>query len=116
MGPLLRVLLVVAHVAATAFACPAPSADVPSPELARAYGANALHAHGSEPEGQELRAPCPCGCDEAPVAAQLSGPLGAALLPAPLAADLPRAVHFASAQMGDSLAPPRLPDPVPRLA
>lgn len=118
MGTLLRVLLVAAHLAATASSCPAPEGTAPAPELARAYSVNALHTHGEEPEGRagELRAPCACGCDEAPVATLGGGPLGAALLPAAAAADLPRAAHFGAAEAGACLAPAGLPDPVPRLA
>jgi hypothetical protein len=118
MGTLLRVVLVAAHVAATASSCPAPVASAPAPELARAYSANVLHAHGQEPEGRagELRAPCACGCDERPVATLGSGVLGAALLPAASIADLPRAAHFTAVEAGARLASARVPDPVPRLA
>ena len=118
MDSLLRVLLVAAHLAATAFACPASSPSAPAPELARAYSANALHAHGPEPEGRagELRAPCPCGCDETPLAASLFGPLGVALLPAPAVAELPRAAHGSASEARARTSPTRLPDPVPKLA
>lgn len=118
MGALLRILLVAAHLAATASSCPAPDVTAPAPELARAYSGNALHTHGAEPEGRagELRAPCACGCDEAPMRTLGSGPLGAALLPTASVADLPHAAHFSAAEGGTRLAPARLPDPVPRLA
>lgn len=116
MGALLHILLVAAHLAACAFVCPAPEA-APAPELLRAYSANALHTHGTEPaDGAELRAPCACGCDEAPRTQALSGPLGVALLPAPTAAELPRAAHGAASEARAHPCPTRLPDPVPKLA
>jgi len=118
MGALLRILLVAAHLAATASSCPAPDVTAPAPELARAYSVNALHTHGAGAphRATELRAPCACGCDERPVATLGSGSLGAALLPTRVEAELPRAAHFSTAQGGTRLAPALLPDPVPRRA
>jgi hypothetical protein len=118
MGTLLRVLLVAAHLAATASSCPAPDVNTAAPELERGYSVNALHTHGEEPVGRagELRAPCPCGCDEAPMATLGGGPLGAALRPAPAGTDLPRAAHCSVAEARAHLATVLLPDPVPRLA
>src|SRR5262245_47180011 len=114
---LLRILLVAAHLAAGASVCPAPEAGAPAPELLAAYSANALHAHGAEPASAdgELRAPCPCGCDEAPATAPLGGPLGVALLPAPLRTELPRAAHAGATNAVLTRAPARLPEPVPKL-
>jgi hypothetical protein len=118
MDTVLRALLVAAHLAATASPCPAPDVTAPAPEFERAHSVNALHTHGAEPEGRagELHAPCLCGCDERPMTTLGSGVLGAALLPAPAAADLPRAAHFSATEADARLAPALLPDPVPRLA
>jgi hypothetical protein len=118
MGSLLRGLLVAAYFAAAVFPCAASEAGAPAPEIGRAFSAHALHTHGEGPPGRasELRAPCPCGCDERPVATLGSGSLGAALLPARVEAELPRAAHFTATENGARLSPARLPDPVPRLA
>ena len=105
-----------AQLAAGAFVCPAPLTNTPPPELLRVYGANALHAHGAETANgaAELRAPCPCGCDEAPLGTHGISPLAAALLPAPPVAVLPRAAHGGAREERATAAPTRLPDPVPK--
>lgn len=113
----LHLVLVAAQLAAGALACP-PVQEAPlAPELARAYSANALHAHGGEPTtaAGELRAPCPCGCDEAPASGPSSARLGYALLPAPPAAVLPRACHRSVSLGSLRDVPADSPDPVPRL-
>ena len=117
MGSVLRVVLVVAHLAGASLSCSAREVTAPAAERERAYGVHVLHAHGEEPgRAGELRAPCACGCDERPLATLGSGVLGVALLPAAIVADLPRATHVSAAQTGARLGPARLPDPVPRLA
>jgi hypothetical protein len=91
----------------------------------RAYEAAALHAHGAAPEypdGElrapdgELRAPCACGCDETPAGRLTASPLGAALVPAQQAPDLPRAAHAHAPppRVQQTLGQPS--DPVPRRA
>jgi hypothetical protein len=118
MRALTRIALAFAYLCAAAFPCVEPGTAAPPPSLARAYVAEALHTHGAPPErpAGELRAPCACGCDEAPLTALGSTPLGAALLPTQPMLALPRANHAASAPLHDCLAPGRLPDPVPRSA
>ena len=118
MGIVLRALLVVAYLAAASFSCSAREVAAPAAERERVYGANVLHAHGGEPQDRagELRAPCACGCDERPLTALGAGVLGAALLPAVITAELPRAAHFSTAEASICPGPPRLPDPVPRHA
>jgi hypothetical protein len=115
---LLRLALVVAYLAGAALPCARADAPAAAPELMRGYAAAAVHSHGDAPASSdgELRAPCPCGCDESPLAALASGVHGNALLPAYAAPQLPRAAHaFAPAAQLTS-APAQLPDPVPRLA
>jgi hypothetical protein len=118
MRALLRLLVIAAQLAASAFPCAPHGAPDLAPELARAYAAGALHAHGAAPEpgASELRAPCACGCDEAPAATLAPHSVGAALLPAASAFSLPRAGHPLAAPLSLALAPARLPEPVPRLA
>lgn len=116
--PVFRLALVVAYLAAAAFPCSRPAAPEAAPERMHAYTAGAVHAHGAAPasEDGELRAPCPCGCDESPAGALASGLYGSALLPAHAAPRLPRAVHVHAPASHLSHAPAQLPDPVPRLA
>lgn len=113
----LRVVLVAAQLVAGALACPAPDSVPLAPELSRAYSANAVHSHGGEPAtpAGELRAPCPCGCDEAPAAGPGLARLGSALLPVSTAPALPRASHRAVSITASSDAPAFPPEPVPRL-
>ena len=115
---LLRLALVVAYLAAAAFPCSRSEAPGAAPERMRSYAAGALHSHGAAPASAdgELRAPCPCGCDESPAAALASGLHGDALLPAYTAPRLPRAAHAYAPAAQLSRAPAQLPDPVPRLA
>ena len=115
---LLRLALVVAYLAAAALPCSRADAPDVAPDLAQAYAAGALHAHGGAPASSdgELRAPCPCGCDESPAAALASGVHGDALLPAYTAPRLPRAAHAYAPAAQLTSAPAQLPDPVPRLA
>ena len=118
MTALLRLVLTLAYLAAAALPCAAPDGAVPAPELMRAYEAAALHAHGAAPEcpDGELRAPCPCGCDETPAGRLAASPLGAALVPAQQTPDLPRAAHphAPPPRVQQTLGQPS--DPVPRLA
>ena len=117
MGIVLRVLLVVAHLAGASFSCSTREVAAPAAERERSHGLNILHAHGDDPgRAGELRAPCACGCDERPLTTLGSGVLGVALLPAQVVAELPRASHLTPAAVGARPAPARLPDPVPRLA
>jgi hypothetical protein len=116
MAALLRLALAAAYFAAAALPCAPAEADAPGPERMRAYTAGALHAHGGEPASPagELRAPCACGCDEAPAGRLASTPLGAALLPSHELPELPRA---AAPPAEPAAARPRLgppSDPVPR--
>jgi hypothetical protein len=117
MASLLRLALAAAYLAAAALPCAPPDPAAPAPETLRAYASATLHAHGSEPAAAdgELRAPCACGCDEAPAGRLVSTPLGAALVPAQALPDLPRA---AAARSEPPAARPRLgqpADPVPRV-
>ena|SRR3990172_2870129 len=98
MGALLRLLLVGAHLAAIAFACPAPG----SPD----------DVGGSSPE---LHAFCPCGCDEAPPATR-TAQLAAALLPGAILPKLPRATHIEAPPLAATSAHVHAPEPVPRPA
>jgi len=118
MTAVLRLALVLAYLAAAGLPCAARDARAPSLERMRAYAAGALHAHGAAAASAhgELRAPCPCGCDEAPAAASAAGPLGVVLLPAALRPRLPRAAHTHATPARACGAPAQLPDPVPRLA
>jgi hypothetical protein len=113
----LRLLLVLAHLAAASLPCGAPGAEAFAPETLRAYASGAVHAHGGPPEAAdgELRAPCSCGCDETPDGRLVASPLGAALVPAAAAPLLPRAAHAAApaAHRPSRLGSPA--DPVPRL-
>jgi hypothetical protein len=113
---LARLLLVLAHLVAAATPCAAPDAETLAPERLRAYTAAALHAHGAPPEAPdgELRAPCACGCDETPAGRLVSTPLGAALLAAAPAPQLPRAVHAAAHAPRLETRPPTLLEAVPR--
>jgi hypothetical protein len=117
MATLLRLALAAAVLAAAALPCAPPDPAAPAPETLHAFAAGALHAHGGEPATAdgELRAPCACGCDEAPAGRLASTPLGAALLPAQALPDVPRA---APARSEPPAARPRLGqpvDPVPRV-
>ncbi len=114
----LRLALVVAYLAAAAFPCSRSDPPATAPELTHAYAAGALHSHGAAPASAdgELRAPCPCGCDESPAAALASGVHGDALLPAYTAPHLPRATHAFEPAAHLTHAPAQLPDPVPRPA
>jgi len=116
MARLLRLVLTLAYLAAAALPCAAP--DGAAPERMRAYEAAALHAHGAAPESPdgELRAPCFCGCDEAPAGRLASSPLGAALVPAQQTPDLPRAAHPHAPPPRVQQTPGQPSDPVPRLA
>ena len=115
---LFRLALVVAYLAAAALPCSRADAPAVAPELAHAYAAGALHTHGGTPASSdgELRAPCPCGCDESPAAALASSLHGDALLPAYNPPRLPRAAHASTPAPRLTRAPAQLPDPVPRLA
>jgi hypothetical protein len=117
MGAWLRLVLVIAHLGAAALPCAEPAAVTPSP-VAIAAGSGALHTHGAPhaEDAGELRAPCSCGCDEAPPDPGGSTRLGAALLPAPAAPLLLRAGHERSAEPHARHASGRAPEPVPRLA
>jgi hypothetical protein len=118
MGRLLRLVLAVAYLAAAALPCAPPDAAAVAPELMRAYASATLHAHGAAPESLdgELRAPCACGCDETPAGRLVSTPLGAALVPAQSAPDLPRATHVHAPPTRVRQTPGQPTDPVPRLA
>ena len=118
MASLLRLVLAAAYLAAAALPCAGPDESAPAPALMHAYASAALHAHGAAPESAdgELRAPCSCGCDETPAGRLVSTPLGAALVPAQPAPDLPRAAHLPAPPVlvRETLGPPS--DPVPRPA
>lgn len=118
MASLLRLALALAYLAAAALPCAGPEADVPDPERMRAYAAAAVHAHGAAPASPdgELRAPCSCGCDESPAGRLVSTPLGAALVPAEAAPDLPRAAHAGAPPLRLARTAGQPSDPVPRLA
>jgi len=115
---LFRLALVVAYLAAATLPCSRADETGATPEQARAYAAGALHSHGATPAAAdgELRAPCPCGCDESPAASLASGVHGDALLPASAVPRLPRAAHAAVPAAQLTHAPTQLPDPVPRRA
>jgi hypothetical protein len=114
---LLRVALAAAYLAAAALPCARSDAASPRPEMLRAYAAAALHAHGAEPAcpDGELRAPCPCGCDEAPAGRLASTPLGAALVPARTLPDLPRAAGARAEPPAARATLGQPADPVPRV-
>jgi hypothetical protein len=115
----LRIALALAYLLVSGIPCTPQAGDrAVLQERLHAYSAGAVHAHGGAParEDGELRAPCPCGCDESPAAALASGLHGSALLPAVEAPRLPRAVHERAPMPLASGAPARLPEPVPRSA
>jgi hypothetical protein len=118
MAALLRIALALAYLAAAAVPCANAEAGAPSPERMRAYASAALHSHGAAPEcaDGELRAPCACGCGETPAGRLASTPLGAALVPAQAAPDLPRAAHRCASPPGVAQTLGQPPDPVPRPA
>jgi hypothetical protein len=120
MAPVFRLLVVAAYLAAALRPCAEPEPAAPAPALLRAYSAAALHAHGAtaaseRPDG-ELRAPCPCGCDETPAGRLVSSPLGAALVPWQGSPALPRAARPHAPPARPAQAAAQTPDPVPRLA
>jgi hypothetical protein len=98
MGDWLRIGLVVAHLGALALPCPSPAVAGPAGE-----------------RGTELHALCHCGCEEAPPATR-SASLAAALLPASLLPELPRAAHLETAPAPATSADAGTPEPVPRAA
>jgi hypothetical protein len=98
MGDWLRLLLVVAHLGAIAFPCPAPA-----------------RAAAADGRGAELHALCHCGCEEAPPATRTAS-LAVALLPAAALPALPRASHAEASPPGSTSAHPCTPEPVPRPA
>ena len=118
MARLLRILLTVAYLAAAGLPCAVPDESAVAPERMRAYASAALHAHGDAPESAdgELHAPCTCGCDETPAGRLVATPLGAALVPASAALDLPRAAHLPTPLRRAQQILGQPSDPVPRLA
>jgi hypothetical protein len=118
MAALLRLALVVAYLAAAALPCGEADAGAASPERMRAYASAAPHAHGGAPAipDGELRAPCPCGCDESPAGRLAASPLGAALVPAQATPALPRATHRPAPPAHARETPGQPSEPVPRAA
>jgi hypothetical protein len=117
-------LLAALHAAAASLPCPPrPGAGAGRDALA-AHGSLAVHAthHAPVPDGarggaaDDLRAPCPCRCEEGGpggLAARL-GPLARANAGPPAPAAGPPAIPAAGAPPASAL--PSLPEPVPRLA
>jgi hypothetical protein len=126
MMRLLVLLLAALHVAAASVPCPPRAGAEDDRAVLAAHAERAVHATHHAPQGEaarhggradDLRAPCPCGCDEAAaggLAAARLGPLGLPHAPCaewPAGAAAPRAACTSHAS---ALLP--LPDPVPRAA